>query len=299
MTNIKQILEEKEFLNTLHSMAEAYEELSVMRMQKIRDSVIKTRLVLEKLSDIYAFIQASKESAQSKENTRSKERNLINTHQQNLIKKNQKTITVLLTANTKLYGDLFSKVFSLFINSIKNYETDIVIIGKIGKEMMNNYGMHNYKYFEIPDSEVKANDLKPIFDYIKIYEKVILCYGKFINMAIQQPTLTQITGEDILKTQNKKNIKNKKIEAYLFEPSFNEVLYFFETQIYVSLFKQIIQEAELARLASRIKAMESSLDNVNKKLKNNRLAILRAKRSIKQVEQMEKIYSLLGTKNAK
>jgi len=60
--------------------------------------------------------------------------------------------------------------------------------------------------------------------------------------------------------------KKREVMHFLFEPSLEKILAFFETQIFTSMFKQTVHESHLSLFASRINAMESALQNITSQL---------------------------------
>ncbi len=83
---------------------------------------------------------------------------------------------------------------------------------------------------------------------------------------------------------------------YFFEPSLRKILEFFETSVFTSLFTQTVHEAELARLASRIKAMEEALGNIEKtegQLNAEMRRIDKALQNKRQLDTISKIYFLV------
>src|SRR3990167_766801 len=132
MLDQRQLKTNYEFLETIRSLCVAYEQISVMKKNKIKDP--------EKLL---------------------------------LMGKNEKTVDVLLSANNKLYGDILNKVFYKFIEETRNKNTDLVIIGRLGKEMYDDLGLKKtYIYFEIPDTDLTVSDLKPVINNIIKYSKI-------------------------------------------------------------------------------------------------------------------------------
>src|SRR6476659_6461024 len=59
MAQKKLIQEDLEALNSIKELAESYEEIAVIRMQKIKDSVLRTRGFLVAISDIYVDLKSS------------------------------------------------------------------------------------------------------------------------------------------------------------------------------------------------------------------------------------------------
>ena len=61
MAQKKLINEELEALNSIRDLAQSYEEIAVIRIQKIKDSVLKTREFLTDLSDVFVDLKSSYE----------------------------------------------------------------------------------------------------------------------------------------------------------------------------------------------------------------------------------------------
>jgi len=59
MPQKKVILEQLEALRTIKDLAQSYEEIAIVKMQQIRDSVLKTRDFLADISDVYVDLKAS------------------------------------------------------------------------------------------------------------------------------------------------------------------------------------------------------------------------------------------------
>lgn len=275
-SNIK-IKDEISLLSSLRSLSEAYQQISVLRMQQIRQSVLSTRDYLEELSEVFvdvkqAFLHMEQEV---------KDRN----------EKSKSAVIILFSPNAKLYGEVVNKVFGMFLNNIKSSpESDIIIVGKSGKQFVDSLNLgKNYTYFEIPDFGVNLSHLKDLSQVVSEYKSVEVYFGKFINIASQEGAAQNLTGEkvDKIKGSAAKEANLEKEYAYLFEPTADQILNFFESQVFVSLLKQTVHEGELARFASRINAMENALDNISKyekKLKMQSIKIKKMHESKKQHE---------------
>lgn len=281
MINKAQLNKEKQFISTLKLLAEAYEEISVIRMQRVRNSVLTTRDFLSSLAEVFRDVKSSyqKEIARRQKN---KKGNLLTKSI-----KNGKTVSVLLSSNNKLYGDIVSRVFDLFMESIKNQQTDIVIVGRIGKVLFDekNTG-RTYTYFEIPDQNPKLENLKPILAFVVPYEKILVYYGQFANMINQVPVSTEVSGAESLEIRESQDTPKTQ---FFFEPSLETILQFFENQVFTSLLKQVVDESELSRLASRIKSMEDSLGNIEKQEQKLKLETFRSRHLIENSKQIQRL----------
>lgn len=290
MKNIQGINSEIQFVKTLKMVTEAYQDISVTRMQKIRVSVLKTRDYLNNFTEMFYDVKSSykKEILKLMKKKKSKDLSKLS-----IITKNGKTVSVLISANSKLHGDIVTKVMRLFMEEIQKNDSDIVIIGRLGRVFFEQSQLKKpYMYFEIPDMDLTTEDIKPIVYNIVKYEKINIYYGKFENIISQVPAVTNITGHELDAGGISKTHTAVKEKQYIFEPSLERILEFFETQIFSSLFKQSINESQLARFASRLRGMEEALNNITIKSQNlytERRKMKRLTDNKKQLETMSGI----------
>lgn len=259
MQNKQQLKSDADLLQLLTVVAEAYEQVSVTRMKKVRDSVLYTRTFLSHVSDVFMKIKTYKSVAAA----------ILKLEEQSAGKNGKKAL-VLLSSNGKLYGDIVSRVYKLFVETSEVEEADVVIVGKVGRELYDKYEKKkSYTYFDLPDSNIASTDLKKLTFLLKEYENVDIFYGLFEGFLSQKPVFSSVSGE--LPEYKKPETEIRLDEIYIFEPPLKDLLDFFETQIFVSLLKQSSHEAELARHASRIRSMESTLVNIAlfQKVNNN------------------------------
>lgn len=259
MQNKQQLKSDADLLQLLTVVAEAYEQVSVTRMKKVRDSVLYTRTFLSHVSDVFMKIKTYKSVAAA----------ILKLEKQEAGKNGKKAL-VLLSSNGKLYGDIVSRVYKLFVETSEVQDADVVIVGKVGRELYDKYEKKKaYAYFDLPDSNIASTDLKKLTFLLKEYENVDIFYGLFEGFLSQKPVFSSVSGE--LPEYKKPETEIRLDEIYIFEPPLKDLLDFFETQIFVSLLKQSSHEAELARHASRIRSMESTLVNIAlfQKVNNN------------------------------
>ena len=246
-----------DLINALKTVTQVYQEIAVMKMQNVRGSVLITRDYLSKLSEIFHDVKRSYNKELKKLLEKEKKKT---THLQK-----EKKLSILLSPNTKLYGSIVYKVVRHFIEDVKRNDDDITIIGRLGRELFIQEEMtRQYTYFEISDSDIRMDDLRAIISHIASYDKINVYYPKFENIINQTSSTSNISGDDqIIQGEN----LNYRERAYLFEPNLETILTYFKTQMISSLFKQTVHESQLARFASRIRAMEEALDNINDRSK--------------------------------
>lgn len=271
----KIINSEIEFTRSFKLLAQAYEEIAVMKMRKVRSSVINTRDYLEKLSEVFYEIKKAQKRELLEGQKKIKERKakglpIVPSDKKQTPAKILKTVSVFVSANTTLYGDLISRIFTQFVQKTSSEDTDIIIIGRVGRRLYDQYeGKKPYLYFEFPDVEITLNDLKPVIFHLIKYQNIIVYYGKFENIVNQQVMVSNVSGREPfanLPTQAQKQEGQLGMD-FLFEPSLEAILVFFQDLIASSLFRQTVRETQLARLGSRIMSMEKAQQNVDDKIK--------------------------------
>lgn len=288
MAQRKLIIEELEALNSIKDLAESYEEIAAMEMQKIRNSVLRTRDYLVELSDVFVDLKASytREVDELLAKRRSGDKTLAP-----MLQKKGKILLVYLSSTGKLYGAVTQQTFRLFIQDLKKPEAknaDIAIIGAAGKEMYE--GAHidkPFDFFELPDSKVDMDHIKTLMQKFLQYETVHVYYGKFGNVVKQSPAETSITGEGIFENENVTPLTRE--DRFIFEPTLEKIFHFFETQIMTNLFSQTLLENQLARDVSRVNAMEQALLNIEEQSKVLNKVKNRLRHALQNKKQLETI----------
>lgn len=293
MPQRKIVLEELEALNSIKDLAESYEEIAVVRMQKIKDSVLKTREFLASLSDVYVDLKSSygREVKELLEKMKKGDVHILPT-----LQKNGKTLLVYLSSNGRLYGAVTQKTYRLFIEAVKESKdkpVDIVIIGRAGKEMYENSGVGKpFEFFDIPDTTVDITHIKQLMAKFLQYEQVSVFYGKFGNVVKQTPIESSISGQDIFETETPMQVARE--DRFIFEPDLEKILHFFETQIMANLFSQTLLENQLARHASRVSAMEEALVHIEEETKKLHAEQVRIKHLMQNKKQLETVSGVLS-----
>jgi len=292
MPQKKIIMEELEALNTIKDLAQSYEEIAVVRMQKIRDSVIRTRDFLSRLSDVFVDLKSSyqREVKDLLARIKKGDKMLLPT-----LQKNGKSLMVYLSSNGKLYGAVTGKTFRLFMQDLKApgaEKSDLLIIGKAGKEMFEgSSSTRSFDYFELPDTSFTIDHIKQLVSKFLQYENVHVYYGKFGNVIRQTPIATSITGEDVFEAETPQNVGRD--DRFIFEPTLEKIYHFFETQIMANLFAQTLLENQLARHASRVNAMEEALIHIEEEGKKLNQMKVRLKHLMANKKQLETISGVL------
>lgn len=281
----KKLEKDQKLVESLKGLAQAYEEISVTKMQRVRGKVLSSRDYLSHLSEVFANVKANYRAEIQKYMNKKQQRGSFSFSP---LGGNGKTLSVLLSSNSKLYGDIGRKVFGIFAKDIRENNSDIYIVGKVGKELFDfNKIEKKYRYIDFPETKEDEVKLGTFFQELESYETVNVYHGQFMNVLSQEALVSNVTGTSGM-TPDKEG--NPSVKFY-FEPSLEAVLEIFENQIFVSLFKQTLHESELSHVASRIRQMENALENIGEYEKK----LSRIQRKLhKRVEDSKQIQRISG-----
>lgn len=264
MINQKEVLAEIDRLNQVKTLIETYEEIAANRMRKNRSVVLAARLFNEGLVNMYQEIKAS----YRKQLLALMHKRHVKTDKGfSLMRRNGKTIALLLSSNAGLYGNIVQRISDDFIRYVKENQCDILVIGRQGKKVIeDSLPGRKFIYFELPDTNIESNDVEKLAGILISYEKIYIFYGRFESVGVQRPTVLDVVGQNI-EEENQSQTANQPATKYLFEPSLEQIMIFFEEQIFASIIEQTLKESELAKFASRMITLDSASENVKSALK--------------------------------
>ncbi len=265
MRRVKSLEIELESLTGFLSMVEAYEEISALRMRKVKKSILERREFMQGLNEAFAYISYAYNIY--RDSLKGKARNdILNT--------NGKTVSVLLSSNTGLYGDIVRWTFDLFKSDVLESDTDVVLVGKVGQKLFDELKIKkNYKYFDMLDTGLDYESVEDILDYVIDYTNIIVYHGVFKSILSQNAMKTAVTGE-LMKIEQSLDSYDTR---FLFEPSVEKVAEHFEKQIASLIFEQTVFESSLSKFASRMVSLDKAADNVGTRIYDTDFKIKKAK----------------------
>jgi ATP synthase F1 gamma subunit len=261
MNYLKAIIEQIENLTNIKDIMNASEEIASMHMRAIRNKVLLSRDLNDELTEIYREVTTSYTkqvhqlmTLQGKNNNPFK---TISSHN------NGKIACVYLSANSGFFSKILEKTYHEFIEYLNNHNAEPVIIGEFGKRLfMNDYPDKKFISYSFAEDETSETTIKQITKDLSEYDNVIIFYARFESMAQQNVQSLDVSGE-------KGGSENEKTTQphYLFEPSLEKIIGFFENEIFAGIIHQAVTESELARYASRITTLDIAQENIKQKLK--------------------------------
>ena len=225
-------------------------------MQKVRGAVLQSRQFLEGLLLVFAKVKSAYVN-EAGVNASSRTRN-------------GRTVAVFISANSRLYGDIVDRTFQKFSDYVKGNKPDVVILGKLGLSMMEDNlpgVLYNYYRFYLT-TRLDLESFGLIMRYLLQFEKILVFYGEFRTILTQEPVVTSVSG-DVIEAREEIIVNKsgkKMIRRFIFEPSVTEIARIFEGEILASLFEQTLHESQLSKYASRMLALDKSVENIDKRL---------------------------------
>lgn len=243
--NIRETDELIKFGDSLKLVAQAYGEIASIKIKKIRHQVEDNRLFFKEIADVYRIIRLY---AQQKRLTTTKPK---------------QTLSLLLTSNQGFYGGIDALVIRFFIESTGKFSTDQIVIGKTGREYLKEVNYHpTFQSLEFKKDLPNSQELIFLIQVINEYRQALVFYPQLSTALVQKPVVTNITQSLITQTEYLLQLTGQgqpmAPNYVIFEPELIKILRFFDDQILNLLLQQTFFEAEVARTASRLLAMDQA-----------------------------------------
>lgn len=272
MPTIKQANQVLEESTSLKMVAQAYSEISAIKLQKIRSNIERNRNFFQEMTEVFHIVKVA--AAKKKILAPSKKRG---------------TVSILLTSNHHFYGSLETQLVKFFIINTTKFKTDRIIIGKTAKEFLGAIGyLHQYEPFIFQNDLPELEELRKLVANLSGYQQISVYYSRLQSVLVQEPHVV-----DIVQRPPERLIKAQGVSlGYIFEPELGKMIEFFDNQISLLLLEQTFLESELARTASRLISMDQAQMNADGIVKEQKKILARAKRSMADISLLDTIASL-------
>ena len=268
MPILKKIKEDLKAVSNIETITRTYQEIANLRMNEIRQKVLNNREFIEELSQVYTLAKKAYLVLLKKEKP--------------FIKPKRERVVVFLSGNERFYGTLFSDIWRELLNYLAKNKADLAVVGRMGKYLAERSGFgHKMFYFELNDDKPEKNRLRGIIDFIKNYEEIIIFHGRFQTILSQKVVQSNISGGITLEEEL------EEVKSYLFEPSPEAVLEFFETELLSAFFNQTILEHRLSKYATRMVAMYQATENAKKRERKLKIEQKKIERQLLNRKQIE------------
>ncbi len=258
LTDIKKDLDQTE---TLKLITEAYSEIALVKLKRIRQSTETARIFFSEISQVYGLVRSKSKI---------------------VTKQDKATIRVVLTSNDHFYGHIDNQLIKFFLGQNTQADKNLVI-GRSGRQLLESAGINNFISLIIKKDLPSWQELQQIVTEINRYDQVFIYYPQFRTILNQIPNIFDLTQSQT-KILNSGKANN---ELFIFEPEIDQIRAFFETQIKLALLEQVFLEAELARTSSRLISMDQSQQNADKLLVQQKKTLLRIRRDLENIHLLE------------
>ncbi len=268
MAILKEIKENIKAISNIETITKIYEEITNLRMKKIRQEVLKNREFIEELSRVYTYVKKICQQQKKKSS----------------VKSDRTKIVIFLSCNERFHGPLILNIWKEVLSFIIGTKADLAVIGRIGKYLAENSGFaHKMSYFDLDDNNPEKEKIKRIIEFIKNknYDEVIVFHGRFQTILSQKIVKTNISGETI----PEKELTESK--DYLLEPSAEAILEFFESELMLAFFNQAVWEHQLSKYASRMISMYQATQNAKKRKRKLEIEQKKLERQLSNKKQIE------------
>lgn len=279
-----------QLMESLLALLTTNEELAVMEMQRIRETVLTARAFMDNLRVVYQELRSVRRSEQGPGEELKRWRlsgpKTRKTHA-------DKAVAVLLSPNVKLSGEVSVAVFRQFLDYVRTHATDVIIFGKLGRELfLEQERGRAHEYIDIPDQRRAAEVGAALARKLTAYDTVRIFHGRFINLVRQLPHTTTL-AENPLAGEGAAGAGTATRMQFLFEPSVELITQFFDEQVAGALLAQILSESSLALLGSRITAIERSQQLVHAQLASAGRQARAHGRALASREQAERLAGMV------
>ncbi len=257
-----------EAVTTIKSITRVYEQAAARKMKMVK---LEIENIAEYLNEATNTYSSSKFSITEGEKPKVRQAVLSTSFR----KPTKNRVLVLIASQTQYYGNLIPSLFKEFLKYYQKSGSDAVILGKIGKELMekNNIVAQNVTYWDFDDANPSWNVVHQIAQKLGDYAKIIVFYGEYKSVLTQEAKSTDLAEKIVVR-----EVAEEK--QYLFKPQPQVALSFLEQQMISGGFLEKIYESQVAKYAARIKILE--IGQVAEKISNALDDLARGRRNFRK-----------------
>jgi len=262
--DIRDIIEETE---TLSQIANAYTEMSEMKIRNIRTAYERNARFYIEITYIYQHLMLTAAN-----------RNLLPPEDKGNV------LRMVVTSNQRFFGTMNEDVINTFEEDSVNGPADKIVVGMTGREHYQAINDNSIKEFvifkkDIPDIQ-ETTDLLAKFHQ---YDKVFLYFPRFVTLLRQETGVIDITYKPEAHQMEGIDLD------FIFEPELPDILDFFNNQVRTILFNRTMIETDLARTASRMLSMSGAHERAGQQLKIQKRELNKHERLIRNSQLLETV----------
>lgn len=274
--NLKPIKEQIDTTLSIELITEALSDIATSKLKSTRGSIEHTVSYFHQISDLYKVVKSV--AVRSKTIKHLPKR-----------KNNGKTVCVLLTSNSRLYGSLDTELTKFYFDQTIKLNCDRMVIGHFGAEILRSLSYRKpYEAIIFKKDAPEISELSPIALKLFNYARILVFYSKFKTLLNQEPFISDISTSYLEETDPKTPYH------YITEPEIDKILAFFDAQISFLMFQSIFLEVDLSRLAYQMISMNQAQENAKKILKGQKKELLKFRKALINEQILENFSSMIG-----
>ena len=257
MASMRDIKRRRESVTSTQQITKAMKLVSTVKLQRAKGRAIKSKYYFRAMYNTVTDLLSDSANVDSP-----------------YVKKSEcdRKAVLVITSNRGLAGGYNSNIVKLITSNeeFNNENTDIYIIGRKGKELLERKG-YNIKrdYSELADGFEFADAIKVCNDLLHAFEKqrigeIYLAYTNFKNTVSHEPTLLKllpiIPGE-VYGSDDEEEDPNEKLLLMNFEIPDEEAFKYIVPKYLTSLIHGALIEAVASENGARMQAMDSATNN--------------------------------------
>lgn len=249
-------------IETVEDLTDVFESIASTQVAKVKDKVKLSKDFFDLLWQRYTSIRIDPDArfASRKDD-------------------NTKNVFVIISAEAGLSGDIDQRLLETMLVNYNRQNTDIVVIGSHGANLLQQKGIPIKKFFQVPESD-EYIDVSPVINAIHDYSEVIVYYEEYVSLGVQNiKTMDLFSSIQEMSAHVDESDQTMSTKDTIFEPSLDEIADIMEETMMVLAFSQAILESSLAQAASRFNAMASAKKRAFELVSLFKLDFHRAKRS--------------------
>lgn len=272
MANLKEVRNRITSVNSTKQITSAMKMVSAAKLRRAQNAIVRMRPYAEKLQAILSNVSASLDSSEG-----------VYTSPREV----NKVLAVCITSNRGLAGAFNAQVVRLVRGIIKDETApvEVLCVGKKGND-----------FFSKTDNYAKAlpQDLAKVYDDLNFseigevaqlvmdkyaegtYDKVVICYNKFKNAAVQV-----VSAEQFLPVLPPAREDGAKVVStdHIMEPSREAIIEEVVPLTLKTQFFKAVRDSYAAEHGARMTAMHKATDNADSLLKDLKLSYNKARQA--------------------
>tara|TARA_B100000900_G_C20526152_1_gene694277 strand:+ start:142 stop:1023 length:882 start_codon:yes stop_codon:yes gene_type:complete len=279
---LKEVRERITSVQNTMQITSAMKMVAAAKLRRAQDAITRMRPYAEKLQAVLSNVSASLDSG---DGVYSEKRDV------------KRVLLVAITSNRGLCGGFNNNIIKQVNNAIKQggAEYRVLPLGKKANDAFKKdaslvpqgFGEDTWKIFDDLNFDAAQEVAEAIMDQFRAgtYDEVKIVYNKFVNAAVQEPTMEDYLPLEPLET-GEEGPSGVDIE-YIFEPNQAEIVErIIPNSLKVQLYKGLL-DSHAAEHGARMTAMHQATENGGELLRELRISYNKARQAAITTEILE------------